>query len=68
MNAERRKIVEEVLTALRGLSEKLGPVAEAEREAQENKPEQLQNLEAADYLDTAVNEIDAAIETLESAK
>jgi hypothetical protein len=72
MNKADRKNLEEALGHLRSASELLGPLAEGEREKYDNLTEGLQNSErgqafndAADALESALENVDGAIEGLE---
>lgn len=66
MNDDRRKKIKDIIERLDKVYSELEDLATEEREAQENKPEHLQVLDAADSLDEAVSSTEDAKSSLES--
>jgi copper chaperone CopZ len=66
MNNARRADIKKALKELEPIKDLLIDLEAQEREVQDNKPESLQNYEAADFLGDACNGIGEVIENLES--
>ncbi len=72
MNKERRKSLLEVIDALHRAMDTLESIRDEEQDAYDNLPESLQGAErgeamseAVDTMDSATNDIDSVIETLD---
>jgi ABC-type transporter Mla subunit MlaD len=68
MNQARRDAISKIVTSLNTLFSQLEDIASEEREAQENKPEALQELDAADNLDSCVSDLESLIDNLEGVE
>jgi Mg2+ and Co2+ transporter CorA len=66
MNKERRDRIAKVLGTLKSVEDELSNLASEERDAQESKPEALQNTDAADSLDSAVSNFESLVNDLEN--
>lgn len=61
MNAERRKIIARAVELLREAANLISEAAEAEREAFENLPESLQQGPQGQAMETAADDLDQAV-------
>ena len=67
MNNDRRKTINSLISQLEEVLEELNVLESDEREANEAKPESLQNEDAADLLSNAVTDLENTISNLGEA-